>query len=569
MKKKKSDSTNENQSTEDQQNSEVSTESSPNRNSYVPALWEKIVAAVCAVSIISFVIYLAIRNEPIIDPNVVIFFRICLSLAIAIVGAVIPGFLQIDFTSPRGIIIRAGGALALFVLSYIYTPTVIKPLKLIESPPKEPEIIDTKPVSKIKPIGLKKPNPNQNDSNAKAKHNSFEEYLAETNKQFFDEFSSLIQESKEGNKKREWKPIVAAGGIGKSTLFKGLKKKYPELIHIVKLDNLKDEMDLRDIDDLIDIGGTKKGPNSTMLGFGTKEQSPSVQNSPELSELLEKFNIKLEKDTPAFIVIDSIDEIHPLSAESVLRKVNKALQSDENLPDFCYVYIVGRPEGFAGYYKDPNFKIKPEIYEISFPRYETIQDVKVLTKFLEDTNDITKKDINSLINLADNKPFVFESIHILSIAADLIRGEAQTILEKQRNNEEIHSKILNQILARNSLSHNRPNSNRSDYIKLLEEIASKYTDVDENGFFQVEWSDQVEIEIKNDNNKKVFLKYEVANTLSRSGVAYMNPVDLRNPRFRFLPSWLHEHLVSSRNKRVKSEYEKLKSEYEKKYGRIN
>ena len=40
-------------------------------------------------------------------------------------GATIPGMLSVDF-SKGGMAIRAGGALALFVITYLLTPAIIK-----------------------------------------------------------------------------------------------------------------------------------------------------------------------------------------------------------------------------------------------------------------------------------------------------------------------------------------------------------------------------------------------------------------------------------------------------------
>jgi len=49
--------------------------------------------------------------------------RILLSLGVAIFGAVIPGFLKINLTW-KGVVIRAGGALALFLLTFFFTPKI-------------------------------------------------------------------------------------------------------------------------------------------------------------------------------------------------------------------------------------------------------------------------------------------------------------------------------------------------------------------------------------------------------------------------------------------------------------
>jgi hypothetical protein len=94
-----------------------------------PKLWEKIVGYGVALWIIGLVSYLLIRNAPFNDPNLVVAMRILLSLSVAIVGAVIPGFLSVDLRY-KGASIRAGAALALFVFTYWFSPKVINSLRL-------------------------------------------------------------------------------------------------------------------------------------------------------------------------------------------------------------------------------------------------------------------------------------------------------------------------------------------------------------------------------------------------------------------------------------------------------
>lgn len=50
--------------------------------------------------------------------------RVVLSFATAVLGATIPGFLEIGWKG-TGLAIRAGGALALFVLTFLYTPDLV------------------------------------------------------------------------------------------------------------------------------------------------------------------------------------------------------------------------------------------------------------------------------------------------------------------------------------------------------------------------------------------------------------------------------------------------------------
>jgi|GEM_PF-3537419 len=106
---------------------------------YQAHLWEKIVSYLMAVLIISVVLFLLIRNQPINEPNLVIALRLLLSLMVATLGAAVPGMLNVDWKSSKGLSIRATGALALFVLSFLVTPRVIEhPPTGSKSPPVQP-----------------------------------------------------------------------------------------------------------------------------------------------------------------------------------------------------------------------------------------------------------------------------------------------------------------------------------------------------------------------------------------------------------------------------------------------
>jgi hypothetical protein len=92
---------------------------------YQPQTWERVIVYGAALLIIGLIVFLVIRNEPIADPNFVVFIRIVLSLAVAALGAFIPGMLKVGFDR-RGYMIRASGALALFVITFLLTPRVIQ-----------------------------------------------------------------------------------------------------------------------------------------------------------------------------------------------------------------------------------------------------------------------------------------------------------------------------------------------------------------------------------------------------------------------------------------------------------
>jgi tetratricopeptide (TPR) repeat protein len=85
--------------------------------------FERRLSLFTAVFIVALVGFLVIRNQPFADPNLVVLARIILALAIGILGATIPGFLQLTYNF-AGFAIRATGALALFVIAFFGTPHV-------------------------------------------------------------------------------------------------------------------------------------------------------------------------------------------------------------------------------------------------------------------------------------------------------------------------------------------------------------------------------------------------------------------------------------------------------------
>jgi small GTP-binding protein len=92
--------------------------------SYAPQPWEKIIVYMTGFLFIGLVAFLLIRNQPVADKNLVVALRVILSLVVAVFGATVPGMLKVDY-SARGLSIRAMGALALFVLTFILTPRVL------------------------------------------------------------------------------------------------------------------------------------------------------------------------------------------------------------------------------------------------------------------------------------------------------------------------------------------------------------------------------------------------------------------------------------------------------------
>src|SRR5215475_3621833 len=85
---------------------------------------DRIAATCAALAIVGLVVFLLIRNEAIADPRLFFALRLVLSFGTAVLGATIPGFLSVGW-SASGLTVRAGGALALFVLTFLYTPDLV------------------------------------------------------------------------------------------------------------------------------------------------------------------------------------------------------------------------------------------------------------------------------------------------------------------------------------------------------------------------------------------------------------------------------------------------------------
>ena len=86
--------------------------------------FDRIAATFAALVIVALAVFLLIRNQPIADPKLFFVLRVVLSFAAATLGASIPGFLDVGW-SGGGLAVRAGGALALFVLTFVYTPNLV------------------------------------------------------------------------------------------------------------------------------------------------------------------------------------------------------------------------------------------------------------------------------------------------------------------------------------------------------------------------------------------------------------------------------------------------------------
>ena len=86
--------------------------------------WEKVVASVFGVSFVIVMLFIAISFPNPTDFQIFIF-RVVLALSASGIGAVIPGFINLEMTKEKLMLVRAGGAIALFLLIYLINPPVL------------------------------------------------------------------------------------------------------------------------------------------------------------------------------------------------------------------------------------------------------------------------------------------------------------------------------------------------------------------------------------------------------------------------------------------------------------
>lgn len=82
--------------------------------------WEKVVVMGSMAIFFILLCFLLIRNSP-VEPSLMVALRLIMSLLVAVFGATVPGYINLGFTV-KGLTVRAVGAVALFVLTYVYTP---------------------------------------------------------------------------------------------------------------------------------------------------------------------------------------------------------------------------------------------------------------------------------------------------------------------------------------------------------------------------------------------------------------------------------------------------------------
>jgi hypothetical protein len=371
--------------------------------------------------------------------------------------------------------------------------------------------------------------------------------------------------------------VVAPPGFGKSALLRYLErllKKDPSIKGTGPQDFVKrlgdeNEFHLKDhfckiqlndlgnrfaahsitVDELTNDGGYPMPAFGRLRAFDYDDHA-----APDIRALTEAFKESRSFDMNRHILlIDSIDEIHPDSASSLLERVDgyarQRSEEDEMIIDptrkgFLRVFVVGRAEGFMDYYRSIQKGVsKEEPVVLEPPKYEHNKDKRAVVRWAAqflisgDIGDtVDPKSQAEALSTADDAlhfmhPFSWleNSCDNLSAINDLVKissgrkAYAQKKLPRKlldTSEFELKEIFFQYLLARAKDSHNRPASRSEDYVKLFEGIAANFAgndDVDDEEFFVVAPFDVVSIKVKVGKNS-YDTSYLVKSVLNRSGL---------------------------------------------------
>jgi hypothetical protein len=305
----------------------------------------------------------------------------------------------------------------------------------------------------------------------------------------------------------------------------------------------------------------------------------------------------LESNTAAFVVVDSLDEIHPNDYVFVLDRLER-LALDVN-HGFIQLVVFGRPTAFQDYLQDRaaaagGLRRGLRSYLLNKPQFRTTGDLIVSNwnfdcwKYglcrgssdesspmmfeeyqhwceqgfsaegefadvvFDNNNQMTPTARQEFQRWSMNYPVVASLLPNLA-ANGMVRDILADCLHRGEEYDErrFMDAFLTQWLERDTRSDDRPSRLKPEYLdaylQLLEAVAVKYVvegRMDELGYFDVTHQDEVVIQ-----EQGVPISVPVRTILNRSGLVTVDPRLPYSQRFRFEPFWFHRLLVQTHQER--------------------
>jgi hypothetical protein len=412
-----------------------------------------------------------------------------------------------------------------------------------------------------------------------ARHESIGNYYWETNVSLRYRFDEAIRAftSRKPSRFRAMTVVAGPAGVGKTFTKRGVYSKWIPADNVLKFD-------VREL-------------FGAMAQQGLAEAKPDVYHQDRvISRLLsltpqgrDEFVRRLNEQAPAFLVVDSLDEVHPDDYYFVLNTLeNLALQGER---DFIHVVVFGRPLAFRKYWRDRRSEGLPyglRGFILNPPDFRTTGDLLVsswnydcwkysLCRGAADTSrsmtlpeyrewcerdfstdgdfaDVAFKPNTSirpevrdeLINWTKQHRVVLGVLPNLAGNGILREMVAESVDQGRRFNEpEFMNEFFARWLMRDTKTGDRPSRLKQDhldlYLKLLEAVASKYIQehrVNRLGYFDVVDDDRVVVEHEGE-----VVSILVPRLLNRSGLVTLDPLLPVAARYRFEPFWIHRQLL--------------------------
>ncbi len=411
-----------------------------------------------------------------------------------------------------------------------------------------------------------------------ARHGQISDYYCEANAELRDRFEQARQVFASGNGWPFHAMTLVAGsaGIGKTFIKRQVYNDVPA-----------EQLWKFDIRELFEEFSEQ----------GLAELKPDLQHGDRVFNRLlsltpagrKTFRELLESKATAFVVVDSLDEIHPDDYVFVLDQLEQlALYSNH---DFIHLVVFGRPLAFQDYWQDrTGGSLRPGLryFLLNKPEFRTTGDLTVSNWNYDCWKHSLRRE-----HFDGSHPMLFADYQRWCEAGFLAEGEfadvvfdqnahmtpsarerlqrwsmehpvVASVLPNLAANEMVRDllvdcvergevfeerRFMNDFLAtwleRDTRSDDRPSRLKPEnfdlYLQFLEAIAVKYAAadrIDQLGYFDVTREDQVVIQEK---GKPIAVP--VRPVLNRSGLVTVDPRSPSSPRFRFEPFWFHRLLV--------------------------
>jgi hypothetical protein len=390
-----------------------------------------------------------------------------------------------------------------------------------------------------------------------------ESYYALANPELAAHFDALAQSFSDGEASLGVTYLTGAAGVGKSFAIGNVLDGFAETdMCTASLGDLFGE----DVG-LLDFSVTAAPDLATLDEGIVFNELPTIAEPEtfEIESLLSAAGCIVDSSVVPLVVIDDLDELQNESSTAILEAIdNYVLDGAPGAGSFLHFIVAGRSSAFGTWLTAPERtranSENLERFDLAAPTYRTAGDLEFrLRGYLDFIGELETTESNgeldayiaSFTEAVAAHPFLTYSTGNLAVGNVVIEHTAPGRAESEA---ELKAGLFDDILLRNSQSHGRPGDGGeydAAYVRVLEDIAVRYVEVDDAGDFAVRSGDTVEV---TDGEGSSLGEVRVRDVLDRGGVAFLTSAVASTTRYRFEPFWLHAHLIERHNQRLDPDY---------------